>query len=873
MNALIYINGNDVTNACRLQDTRINYDSSKRITTAQITVMGRTLGREARYDYAHYDEDSYSIALRELYQVTIFDGRDGVTKLFDGQITALDMEQSDGPTFEVFYKVSMNDWAAWLDRAVCWDSGFMLPLPSSDQNIIAALLSNFCPKVHLNPDNIAELVPVIESFDWLTKTCRQVLDDVCTLSMGEWRIDFDANLYYGPASAARPAPYNLSTSPDYVSTFPVRVEGYRHDFSNPINHAYVRGAVDPASGIWVTANYSDPVSVATYGEYSSAVVDQQITTGWDAALRAKSMVLQNAYPTEQGNFTVWTDDLQCGMQVHITEENLGIDGDYTIRALSLQWEDNHTVRYEAQFGAAQPDLETVLRLLQLRARWQSSTQSVGSPAPGSVTDASIAAGGLHAESISTVNANTIMGAIQASQIATVNAGAIVGAITSDQIAGVKANTIQGAIVAGQIGSVSATTIQGVVVSSQLADGIIDDLAKYATALRPVPMLSTVPTLPDPNYPPDTFFYYVPDGHFYRINSAGTGWTLDDNPQNTVMKFYHIGAISASSITGLIVAAQIGSITAGQITGQIQASQIQAVNASSINGQVNASQISTVNASSIQGSISASQIATINATQITGSIIASQISTVNATTITIGQIVDGQIANISASKLTLGTLQVGAQSNMPGVINVYGPSSLVAQIGILSGGFYGGWFQVFGAGGTGYADAKVKTDAGNLFLTDCTLNISNQIKTSPTTFDSTYSTLALNNDNGTDKASFISRGMVFYYAGGKIGSLIRTGTGGTYLELEMNAGGSSYVLINGPSGVRSDQGFAVGGARVINSSGAFTGAGVSCLSNGIAGAGFNPFIGGTQYFGVSSGSFTTADGKTATVRGGVIVALG
>ena len=33
-----------------------------------------------------------------------------------------------------------------------------------------------------------------------------------------------------------------------------------------------------------------------------------------------------------------------------------------------QWEDQDLVRYEAQFGAAQPDLETILLLLGFRAR-------------------------------------------------------------------------------------------------------------------------------------------------------------------------------------------------------------------------------------------------------------------------------------------------------------------------------------------------------------------------------------------------------------------------------------------------------------------------------------------------------------------------
>ena len=835
------LNGQDVTDACRLAETRIAFDSSRRITTANLTIMGRTLNRVARYDYAHYDQDTYAIALRELYEVVILDGRDGVTKLFDGQIYALEMEQSDAPTFEVFYKCDLNDWAVWLDRSVCWDSSFPLVLPNSDQGIILALLGKFCPKIHLT--DIGLLVPVIMSFDWMTKTCRQVLDDICSLSMGTWRVDFDANLHYGPASAAPLAPFALSTSPDYVTSFPVKVSGYRHDFSNPVNRAYVRGAADTTTGLLIEATYADPVSIQQYGEYASAVVDDQITTAWDASLRAKSTVLQYAFPVEQGNFTIWQDGLECGMRVSIHEDSLGIDGDYTIRALTMQWEDQWQVRYEAQFGAAQPDLETILRLLEQRAKWKTSNQPVASVAPGSVTDASIAPGGLHAGSIATVNAGSVVGLIQAGQIGnvnatsilgqitagqitSVNAGAIVGALNAQQVGSVNATSIQGVITATQIGSVNATTIQGVILSSQLGNQIIDNLAKYVDALRPVPMIQTaaqLPALPNSNYPANTFFYYVPDGHFYQITANGLSWFQNDNPKGTLMSFYYIGAISAQSIIGVIVAAQIQSITAGQITGLVQAGQIAAVNASSISGQLTAGQIATVNASTIQGTISGTKIDAINANQISGTLSYYQIGSINAATITINQITDGQIANISGGKLYAGSitsdkldtyaLNVGGLGNMPGRINVYSTNSLVAQVGYLdSGGTYGGWFQVFGAGGSGYYNAKVRTDtSGNLYITDASLSITSgsfQIHTSPVTFDQSYGSLALIAEGYPDKASFISRGMVIYYAGSNIGALVRA-PGGGWGELTLQGG--SYVYLSGNSGVcRADGGFQVGG---------------------------------------------------------------
>jgi hypothetical protein len=846
VNIIVMLNGQDVTSNCLLSATRIAFDSSKRITTASISIMAQALNRASRYDYAHYDVDSYSIALRELFEVTILDGRDGTTKLFDGNIYAMTLQQSDTPGFSVFYQCDLSDWSAYLDRAVCWDSTFAVTMPNSDQGIITALLGHFCPTIHLA--SVALVVPTIQKYDWLSKTCRQVLDDLSTLAMATWRVDFNGNLYYQPASAAPPAPFTLSTSPDYVTKFPVRVENYRHDFTNPVNHAYVRGAVDPATGAFVQANYSDPVSIGTYGEYAAGMVDTSIITAWDAALKAKSTVLTYAYPIETGSFVIWgPDGLACGMQVHIIEENLGIDGTYTIRALTMQWEDQSLVRYEAQFGPMQPDLETILRLIAQRTMWATANPTTASAvAPGTVTDASIAPPGLSASSIQSVNASTITGLISAGQIGSVNAGSIVGTLTAGQIATVNATSITGAITAGQIGTVNATSITGVVVSSQLANGIIDSLAKFATALTPVRMVKTgdpwPPTMPNNNYPPNSFFYYQPDGNFYQVNSAGTGWSVNNNPQGSLTSFYNIGAMSATSIVGLILAAQIQSITAGQITGSITASQIASVNASTIAGTITAGQIASVNASAIAGSITASQIASVNASAISGTISAGQIASVNASSIS-GSITAGQISSVNATTINTGTFNVGTGSSMAAQLNIYNGSTLVAELGYLGSvgsASCGGWFQVFGAGGTSYSNASVYTDTGgNLYVKNANFSVvsgSTTISTSTATFDGTLSLLAIKNTDSTDSCSFISRGIVCYYGGSKVGAVVRD-PGGAFMTLDFSAPGHPTVQVLGNDGtVRADGGFTTSGN-----------------------------VG-------KSGTFTTADGKTATVTKGIITEL-
>lgn len=86
-----------------------------------------------------------------------------------------------------------------------------------------------------------------------------------------------------------------------------------------------------------------------------------------------------------------------------------------------------------------------------------------------------------------------------------------------------APAIQGAIVAGQIGGVYANTIQGVIISSQVADGIIDTLSKFQTALTPIQVLNAAPTLPNKNNPPLSYFYVTPNGHFYQVTADGTSF--------------------------------------------------------------------------------------------------------------------------------------------------------------------------------------------------------------------------------------------------------------------------------------------------------------------------------------------------------------
>lgn len=313
-------------------------------------------------------------------------------------------------------------------------------------------------------------------------------------------------------------------------------------------------------------------------------------------------------------------------------------------------------------------------------------------------NASAIVGTISSSQIGSVTAASIVGLISASQIGTVNANTIVGGITATQINDVNATTIVGSISASQIGSVSAGSITGVIVGAQLTDQILNTQRLIASDISVVRRVSTLPTLPNVNYPigalalnttNQTLYQNVSNSWTVVTSSSSVTGTLTANDiasvnANSIVGLIiasQISSVSASSITGSISSSQIGSVSATSITGTLTSSQISSVSATSIVGGITSSQISSVSAGSITGGITssqitsvsgstitgsinaglitggitASQITSVNATALTGTVSAAQIGSVNATTITIGTLVDSQISSVSAGKLTSGTV--------------------------------------------------------------------------------------------------------------------------------------------------------------------------------------------------------------------------
>jgi hypothetical protein len=294
------------------------------------------------------------------------------------------------------------------------------------------------------------------------------------------------------------------------------------------------------------------------------------------------------------------------------------------------------------------------------------------------------AGKIQADQINTINATQIAGKVQASQIDTVNADQIIGQLSAGQIETVNATSIQGSITANQIGAVNATTIEGVIITQQLADGILDDLNKFAQDLRPITRVTSLPTLPHAAYPNGTVVLLTSDSKLYKNNSGVWGVVLPSDTITGKIATDDIITLNANKLTGQVNAGVITHVQVSQFAGTLSAAQAGSIAISSFQGNLDVSRVSnilllsianfqgnldvsrvanigTLQISSFQGNLDVSRVAnigTINIDTFSGTLSAGKITTLNAVNVTVtGGWTDGQIANVNFSKLVVGTLTV------------------------------------------------------------------------------------------------------------------------------------------------------------------------------------------------------------------------
>ena len=234
---------------------------------------------------------------------------------------------------------------------------------------------------------------------------------------------------------------------------------------------------------------------------------------------------------------------------------------------------------------------------------------------------------------------------------------------------------------GKVGNADLT--DAIVTATKLAAGAIDAYDKFGTGIRPPGVGTTLPTLPDANYPNGALYFNTTDSTLYNVNAAGTTWVAVT------------GSVAASAITGLIVDAQLAGMAASKVTGTLSDSQLAAISAAKVTGTLTGTQVAagTITGSNVAAyTLTAGNIAaaTITGTEIAGATITGAkmvAGTVTSSQIATGTVVAGNIATgtITASQIAGSTITAGQIATGTVTATQMATGTITAGSGVIANG--------------------------------------------------------------------------------------------------------------------------------------------------------------------------------------------
>jgi len=770
MRVRAFLDSYDVSGAILIDSVQIEQDSTQAISTAAAAFV-QVYG-EARYDNATYDHASYRYTwtAQEWSQFVLSDQDTGQI-LFAGYVLSV-QRRTEGPHVRIDLQAS--DWGILFERAVMTE---VWPAGTLDSTIIEDCLAAV---PQLGRGTIVTQIADIGEFAVKDQRVRDVLDQVCQLTGGEWNVSYDGKLnYYRSGSIV--APFILSDQPAGPDNEPFSLDDYQNDFTDAANRVLVLGAIDDISEVRETAE--DLSSQQQYGVLSVTLVNREIYDPAMAQLLAESEIEERAWPKVTIKASYYRPGLTRGMTVEIVAVKYGLSGSLLLRTLAIaiaapdrtRQPAGHVLKYTATLGWRPPDLVYSLRRMQ-RNPLQPTIVADTPVAPGSITEGDLAAG---LELVHVVDALPVPPPPDWSATA-------LAVIAGDPFHKLYRRT-------GNTWTlvVDADSIQGQLQTSQLAPGSVT-----STVLADGSVVTAK----------------IPAGAIGAPQLAASSVTANAIAANAI----YAQALQANSVTAIALAAN--SVVAGKIAalaviaGTIAADAVTA-------GTITAGAVRAGNLAAgavTAGTIASGSIRAQDAVFQTGAIQSADIQSLTGDKIT--------AHSITSDKLSALEIAVGYGGDKPGRVGVYSQSGLFAVLGDMgasglpAGNYWGIWAKVAAFGGSGYSDSKMYTDlVGNMFLRNVSLTISasdgSTIVTSPTTFDSSYANaLAITNTKpGDSQSNLISRGLVIRNSiGTAIGALVRNPSSMTCDLVLYSLAGAFSVLIEGASGIVRATGFQVGG---------------------------------------------------------------
>lgn len=753
MRLRVAIGGHDVSYAIFVDSATMHQDSREAVSTCELSFL-QVYGL-SRYDVSRYNDSAYvyEFEVREWEELIVWD-QDSTQLLFAGYIVSIQRKQ-EGP--HVRYELDCSDWGILFERALITQSW---PAGTPDSTVIADVL-RVVPDIR--PGVIVTQVGDLGALEFKDARVRDVLDQVCELTGSEWAVSYDAKLNYYRAGSIV-APFALSDQPDGFTSIGYQLDDYASDFSDAANRVLVLGGLTDTGEVRALAENGS--SQADYGILSITLVDRNLTDQITADVWAQTEVQTRAFPKPTVKISLFTPGLARGMTVDLEAVKYGLGVSLILRSLDIviaapdrtrPVKAGHILKYSATLGWRPPDLIYSLRRMQRR------------PAqPTNPTPAPALAGSIEADDFAAGIAPVYIVSGRPGDWSKYPADAVFLNTADKKL--YRRTGFDWTV------AVNTSEIEGQLQTSQFAPGSIT-----STILADGSVVTAK----------------IPAGAILAPQLAAAAVTANAIAANAITA----QAIQANAVTAQAIAAN--AVTAGKIAalavlaGNIAADAVTAGTIAA--GAVVASAIAA-------GAVTAGKIA---ANAVTAGTIAA--GAVTATSI--------QAGTIDSTKLNTTEIAVGYGGDKPGKIGVYNASAKVALVGDLSDAgksAYGIWAKIGAFGGSGYTSAKVYTDdAGNVFIKDANLTITasdgSVIEASPATFDSTYSSIALNVRKPFDcQASVVSRGLVIRDSFSRvIGSMVRSPSNQVVLiTLTSLAATTQTIQLDGGTGAVLAQSFGI-----------------------------------------------------------------
>jgi hypothetical protein len=838
MRARLSLDGVEISDAALIDGLAIEQDSTEAISTAEFAII-QAYG-VGRYDTAQYSQASYVYEweLKEWAEIIIWD-EDTNNLLFGGYIMQIDRSAQQQ---HLRYGVRCVDWGIIAEKTIVTMSW---PAGTVDATIVTDLVAALPDQ--LSAGTITPQVAMGE-FEVKDQSVRDALAQLCELTGGEWNVSYDGKVnYYRQGSIA--APFALSDNPSPPDSIGYMLDTFESDFSDAANRVIVLGAVTDSGEVRAVANHGN--SQAQYGLLSTTLIDRNLTDQASADLWAQTEVATRALPKPTITASILTPGLARGMTVDIEAVRYGVSASLILRKLKIVIAApdrkrapvaGHMIKYSATLGWRAPDIVYSLRRMQRKPVERTQAPAALVP-PGSIDAGDFAAG------IEPVRVVASLPALPNPDYSPTAVVLWINAPRGPQLYRRTGNTwtayVDAAAIEGQLQTTQLAP--GSVTSAVLADGSVVTAKIPSGAIKASqlgPGAVTVPALgPGAVTGPAIASSAITAGNI-AANAIQSLHLLAGAVTAGKIAANAIGAneISAGAITATALAA--GSVTANAIAAnaiaaekiQSNAIQTQHLTANSVvAGKIAALAVvagnlaaDSVTAGTIAaGAVRAGSIAADAITSVTiaaGAVVVGKLGpgavtpgTLAAEAVTAGAIKAG---TIDSSKLSTVEIAVGYGFDKPGRVGIYDTNrQMVALLGDLSGAgasAYGGWFRVFGAGGSNFYDARIKSDtAGNLGIYNANFSVTSgsyTVSITPTTIDPDYGSLSVKVSDPAATASVVSRGLIIYSGSTKVGAFNRA-PGGGWGEITLYGG--SYIILSGNTGqIRADGGYAVSGSTGV-----------------------------------------------------------